>query len=356
MRIVELTPDRLVFHESPWGRCVFGLLITAMGVWAAAMGYRGGAHGLGHGAWVPLVVGGAFTVVGIAAATTAADCWLVFDKAGKVAQMTRRALHGSATTDYPFSAIRDIALELPPTVRSGANRTYRIVFVLQDGTHAPWTSIWTGDFIRQATCVAAARAFGGWDAASTPPADVVVGSNQPSADAVVRTPNLKVAAVVLALFMVAGVSMTAVEIDHLLMWRPVPALVVGSTVATVRSSKGGPTYKPVVDYRYMVGGTSYESNEVNVVSVSRGQAWAASVSARYVPGMRTTAYVDPSDPRHAFLVHEMSFLPLIFVLMPLVAGALLTVSTRAASRSPTLAGGVTVPILTSDGQVMSRVA
>ena len=158
---------------------------------------------------------------------------------------------------------------------------YRIVLVLRDGTRVPWTPTSTGDIGTQAQCVAAARAIGGWDApvarspfrtptftpaagASaaerrlTPLATTSVGDSAVAPRSGTGSiQNVKLAMLFLCTFALIGTAMLGVEAVHFLTWRPVPAVVLNSTVAAVRGSKGGVSYRPVVDYRYVVDGRSY---------------------------------------------------------------------------------------------------
>jgi hypothetical protein len=380
MRIVEQTPDRLVLHESPWGLRAMGALFTLLGAGTVFLVATGG-RSTQHNSWVAFVVGGAFVMVGVVAAVAAADCRVVFDRAARSVQAVRRGLFGVTTTDYPFSSIRDVALEMPaPVGRGSTNGMYRIVFVLRDGTRVPWTSTSTGDIGTQAQCVAAARAMGGWDApvagsmSRTPvPTPVGVGAvaerrltplaTVPVADSGVAprsdngsVQNIKLVGCFLGIFAVIGAAMLAVEVDHFLTWRPVSAVVLNSTVTAVHGSKGGVSYRPVVTYEYAVGGRPYRSSNVHVLTVSMGYDWAVGVSAHYVPGTTTTAYVDPSDPEHAFLVHRISMVPLIFILVPIVFGGILRYISNWNTRQTALAASVQVPVVSGDVRTPPRAA
>ena len=379
MRIVEQTPDRLILHESPWGLRALGALFALLGAGTILLVATGG-RSTQHNSWVAFVVGGAFGLVGVVAAVTASDCRVVFDRAAKSVQATRRGLLGVTTTEYPFSSIRDIALEMPaPMARGSTNGMYRIVFVLRDGTRVPWTSTSTGDIGTQAQCVAAARAMGGWDApvvrsiSRTPvPTPVGLGTTERRLTPLATMPvagsgvaprsnsgsmqNIKLVGCFLGVFAVIGVAMLAVEVDHFLTWRPVSAVVLNSTVTAVHGSKGGVSYRPVVTYRYAVGGRSYESSNVHVLTVSMGYDWAMGVSAHYVPGAATTAYVDPGDPQHAFLVHRISIVPLIIILVPIVFGGILRYISDWNTRQTTLAAAVQVPVLSGNVRTPPRAA
>ena len=122
--------------------------------------------------------------------------------------------------------------------------------------------------------------------------------------------NARLVGVVLGAFALVGVVMMAVEAERLIRWRPVPAVVQVSAVQAVRGNKGGTSFRPVVTYAYAVHGQRYTSTQVNVLAVSKSYGWAQSMSTRFVPGAPTTAYVSPDDPPNAYLVHEISLLPL----------------------------------------------
>jgi hypothetical protein len=245
------------------------------------------------------------------------------------------------------------------------------VFVLRDSTRVPWTSAATGDFGSQARCVAAARAFGGWDRTTSdrgganPPGATVSSrptpltampatsfpGEPPRFSVQPRMQNAKLVGVVLGAFALAGVVMMAVEAERLIRWRPVPALVQASAVEAVRGNKGSTSFRPIVTYEYAVNGQRYASTQVNVLAVSRSYGWAQSMSTRFVPGARTTAYVNPDDPARAYLVHEISLLPLCITLIPAVFGGVFLVATRWSDRQAELARGVNVPILAAAGAV-----
>ena len=56
-------------------------------------------------------------------------------------------------------------------------------------------------------------------------------------------------------------------------------------------------------------------------------------AARYHPGDTVTAWYDPSHPDQAFLLHEWSILPLVFIAFPLIFIALIAWMTTAARRN-----------------------
>jgi hypothetical protein len=379
MRIVEQSTDRLVFHDSPWGLRGIGTLFSLSGTGLLALMIWGG-HSGEHNAWVAVVVGTMFAAIGLAIALTAADRRVVFDRALKVARLIRSGgvLHAQLT-EMPFASIRDIALESSSTGSSGNSRSsmYRIVFVLRDGSRVPWTSVLTGDMGTQARCVGVARAFGGWDAAAarsgaattevarpTPPPGVPVTSASPPPSALPGSSlaqstgiqNVGFVIAFLAIFSLVGVGLMAMQVERLLLWRPVPATVQAATIDAVHGNKGGTSYRPIVTYAYLVGGRAYSSTSVTVINVSRSRSWAVGIVSRYPVGSRTTAYIDPSAPAHAYLVHEVSLLPLLFVAIPFVFGAIVVLSARWSTRQAELAAAVPVPVVASATFPSSRAA
>jgi hypothetical protein len=386
MRIAEEAPGRLVLHESPWGVRAAGVLLAALGASVLLMVAAGG-HGGGPtdgNMWMAYVVSGAFVAGGVAAALTAADYRLEFDAAAAAVHMIRRGALGTTRTAYAFASIRDIGLEVSAMGRgSRPSGLYRSVFVLRDGTRVPWTGAATGDLGSQARCVSRARAFGGWDhrasdrSPASPPAVATVPAiaaakgmipstttrptpltampatsypgEPPRFGRPPRMQNARLVGVVLGAFALVGVVMMAVEAERLIRWRPVPAVVQASAVQAVRGNKGSTSFRPVVTYAYAVHGQRYTSTQVNVLAVSKSYGWAQSMSTRFVPGAPTTAYVSPEDPANAYLVHEISLLPLCITLIPAVFGGVFLLTTRWNDRQSELARGVNVPILAAPG-------
>jgi CHASE1-domain containing sensor protein len=78
----------------------------------------------------------------------------------------------------------------------------------------------------------------------------------------------------------------------------------------------------------------YVGTQVTPINESRSGQWAFKIAARYRPGQATTAWYDPDRPDQAFLLHEASWLPLMFIGMPLgMLGIILIISRlRAAKR------------------------
>jgi len=378
MQIVAQSSDRLLLHESPWGFRAMGALMAGVGITTLVFMIRGG-HSGEHNAWVAFLVGGAFAAIGIALLATAADREVLFDRITKSARVTRRGgVLRSTTTEVPFSSIRDIALESSTQTASARNTSasYRIVFVLRDGTRLPWTSLLTGDVGRQATCVAAARTFGGWDTAAVrsgagsmeiarpTPAPGLQAVRAPTPGSVTQaqvpgrpaTQNLGCVMAFLGLFTLIGGGMAVVQVVRLVSWHPSPATVITSHIDAVRGSKGGTSYRPSVIYSYEVGGRRYVSSSVTILNESAGWAWANRIINRYPPGAETVAYVDPGNPGKAYLVHDLSVVPFIFIFIPIAFGALVVFSVRWNARQAAVAAAVPVPVLPAQSIAPSKAA
>ena len=375
MQILSQTSDQLVLHDSPWGLRAMGALfgLGGAGIIAAMIS---GRHAGEHNAWVAFVVGGMFATIGFWMLATAADRRIVFDRLTKSAQLIRRGgLRSTEVSDVPFATVRDIALESSSQLSNNraTTTTYRIVFVMRDGSRIPWTNLLTADVGNQARCASAARAFGGWDTAAarsgagvrevarpTPPtgAPALPASSVLSTGSRPTTPvappatvvkptvqHLGCAGVFLSLFSLIGIGMLALQVDRLLTWRPVTATVLSSEVVSVKGSKGGTSYSPRITYSYQVSGRAYTSSSVSILNESRSWAWAQKIAGRYPVGSQATAYFDPSTPSKTFLIHELSFFPFVFLIIPLAFMAVLVWSVRWNARQAALAAAAPVPVL-----------
>ena len=80
-----------------------------------------------------------------------------------------------------------------------------------------------------------------------------------------------------------------------------------------------------------------------LITISASLSWATALRARFPVGKAVTAYVNPTRPSSAFLVREVSFLPMIFVLLPVGFGALFVWIIRVQRRQVVLAETHLVP-------------
>lgn len=86
-------------------------------------------------------------------------------------------------------------------------------------------------------------------------------------------------------------------------FQPVDAAVLSSRVQTGQTGIGArlTVYSPIISYRYVVQGTTYEST--NYAFMRNGTSFheAHSVVDQYPPGARIVAYYDPKHPSQAVL-------------------------------------------------------
>lgn len=357
MQVVLQTPSQLVVHDGRWTTVLMGAIFSAAGGgfmwlrWSHPTGWSGNA-----GPWLVYVVGSAFVAVGILIFWFSADRRYVVDRATHTVSIVVQRLVHQQITLLPFKDIDDVALEQSAGMSTGSNQssspTYRVVFLMKDGSRFPWTPYSTSARESQETSAAAVRAFGGW--AGNPEHPVQPVTATPALISHPVATNWGCLAAFLGLFVAAGLGIFGVEVYRVAMWQPVSAQVISSDVGTVRGSKGSITYKPVVGYTYTYDGIPYTSYAVTPIQISAGEGWARSIAARYRPAGTATAYVDPSYPAKAFLVHELSLMPLLFVVVPILVGLLFSWIIRVQRRQVQLAAQHLVPVVNSVPMQLSR--
>ena len=332
MKVVRETPTQLVVHEGVLRTVVLGATCDASGggsiiLWVAD---PAGWTGTG-GPWVIVVTGGVFVVVGLLLLVSSADRRIEFDRAsGTVRLLVRRLVHRT-TTVYRLADLRDVALERTGGADPRSSTSfYRIVFLTASGQRVPWTPYSTAEEGTLAACASAARAFCGWVGQGRAATVTAVGASGPAAAPApggtlsghpVAT-NWGCLGAFLAIFAAVGLGAFGSEVYRVLTWQPVSARVLSTAIKPVRGNKGT-SYAPVVRYQYFVGGTPYESDAVLPLSVSASLGWAERLRARFRPGDVVTAYVNPKRASSAYLVREISLLPLLFVALPLAIATLL---------------------------------
>jgi hypothetical protein len=126
----------------------------------------------------------------------------------------------------------------------------------------------------------------------------------------------------------------------------VAAHVVSSNVGTVSGDKGN-TYKPIVVYNYRYDGRPYQAATATPIDLSAGQGWAQAIVNKYRPGDVTTAYVDPGNPCKAYLLRQVSWFPLLFVIIPVCFGLIFSWVVRAQRLQVVLARKHLVPVVNS---------
>ena len=119
------------------------------------------------------------------------------------------------------------------------------------------------------------------------------------------------------IFITIGTWLAIDQANALRSHRPTDARVV-STRIEVKHGDDSNTYLPKVLYRYTVEGKQYECDHVNPIEISSGEKWAIGVVGRYKPGTATLAWYNPAQPGEAYLVHEASIFPYIFILFPMI--------------------------------------
>lgn len=325
MQVVLQTPSELVIHDARWTTVMMGAVFSVMGGgamwlrWTHPTGWSGNA-----GPWLVYLVGTFFVLAGGLIFWLSADRRYIVDRTARAVRIVVQRLVHQQTTFLAFKDIDDVALEQSAGMATGRNHesspTWRVVFLMKDGSRLPWTPYFTSDRIAQETCAAAVRAFGGWT--GNPEHE----TSQPTTatPALISHPvatNWGCLAAFLSIFVAIGGGLFSLQLYRIATWRPVQATVISTNVGTVQGKKGN-TYQPVVVYNYMYEGNQYQAANVTPIRISASQSWAQSIASRYQPGSVTTAYVNPSQPYDAFLYRRVSLMPLVFVLFPALFGLL----------------------------------
>ena len=329
MKVVLQTPNQLVVHEGVLKTVVLGTIFLAAGGGIITLrlldptGWSGNA-----GPWLIYLVGGVFVAVGLAALVMSADRRFVFDRSAGTVRVTVRRLAHRTTDEYQLGDLKDVALERSLGGSRQASPFFRIAFLTKAGGRVPWTPYSTGDEGALAACASAVRAFCGWSTAA-PGAGPVAGASPlaaaPVAGKVSGHPvatNWGCVGAFLSIFVAAGLGLFGSEVYRVETWQPVSARILKTDIKAVRGDKGT-SYAPVVRYLYTVSGAQYESTQVLPLAMSAGYGWATRLRDRFRPGQVVTAYVNPKKPTSAFLVREVSLLPLLFVAIPLAMVGLL---------------------------------
>jgi hypothetical protein len=346
VQVVLQSPSQLVVHDGRWSIVLMGAIFSSMGGgimwlrWTHPTGWSGNA-----GPWLVYVVGTVFVLAGIFMLCLSADRRYIVDRSTRTLAISVQRLVHRTTMLLSFKDIDDIALEesAPIGDRSNAS-TYRVVCMMKDGSRVPWTPYSTSARAAQETCAAAARAFGGW--AGTPEHQIAPVTATPALISHPVATNWGCLAMFLSIFVAIGLGLFSLEVYRVLSWVPVSANVISSDVGTVSGSKGN-TYKPVVVYNYRYQGNPFQASAVTPISISAGQKWAQGIADRFQPGQTTTAYVNPSQPNNAFLVRNVSYMPLIFVVFPIFFGLLFSWIVRAQRNQVELAQKHLVPVVSS---------
>ena len=116
-------------------------------------------------------------------------------------------------------------------------------------------------------------------------------------------------------------------------WTPIQAVVLRPDIDTVRGSKGSVSYRPMVEFSYAVGGTSYRSNDLYPINESGSYRYAQDAIAPFHVGATVGAFYDPSNPSRAFLVRRTAFFPYLFNVAGAVIGGYFIVAGLSMFRS-----------------------
>ena len=322
MKVVLQTPSQLVVHEGILKTVVVGTIFLAVGGGLITLrltspsGWSGNA-----GPWLVYLVGGVFAAVGLGALMLSADRRFVFDRSAGTVQITVQRLAHRTTDQYALGDLKDVALERSLGGARQSTASFRIVFLTKSGGRVPWTPYSTMDEGTLAACASAVRTFCGWSGAqpgagpgASPLAAAPVTGNVSGHP--VAT-NWGCVGWFLAIFVAVGLGLFASEVYRVARWQPVSARVLSTDIKAVRGDKGT-SYTPVVRYLYSVNGAQHESKQVLPLTISASYAWATRLRDRFRPGQVVTAYVNPNNPASAFLVRDVSLLPLVFVAIPLL--------------------------------------
>jgi uncharacterized membrane protein len=319
VNVVLQTPTQLVVHEGALKTVALGAIFVAVGGGALTLrlvdpsGWTGNA-----GPWLIYLLGGVFVLAGIATLVYSADRRFVIDRGGGTARIVVQRLAHRTTDEYPLADLKDVALERSAGGARQSSPFFRIVFLTKAGGRIPWTPYSTTDEGTLAACASTVRTFCGWASAG---GDVKLSAlaAAPVSGSVSGHPvatNWGCVGAFLAVFVAVGLGLFGSEVYRIATWEPVTARILSTDIKAVRGDKGT-SYMPVIRYQYSVNGAQYLSNQVLPLTISAGYGWATKLRDRFRRGDIVTAYVNPSRPSSAYLVREVSLLPLLFVAIPL---------------------------------------
>jgi len=101
-------------------------------------------------------------------------------------------------------------------------------------------------------------------------------------------------------------------------YRPVSATIQSSAIRTKIGNKGGATYSPDISFTFVIDGQPQFSKTALMIDESSSHSWAEEIVGRFPPHAVVTAYHSPTERNRAFLVHEPTFLPYVFILFPIL--------------------------------------
>ncbi len=334
MQVVLQTPSELVVHDSRWNLVLMGSLFSASGFgfiwlrWTHPDGWSGNA-----GPWLVYLVGGLFGIIGLLIIYFSADRRYIIDRSAKTARIVVQRLVNRQTTTLPFDTIDDVALEQSAPMRRSSSSsdtpsgpTWRVVFLMKDGSRIPWTPYSTSMRVTQETCAAAVRSFGGWSGRPDHPVPPSIAS--PSLISHPAATNIGCLAAFLSIFVAVGLGIFSLQVYRIITYEPVSARVYSTDIKTISGDKGS-TYAPLVNYGYTWKGTAYQASQVNPIQISSSYSWAQGITKQFHPGSVVTAYVSPTHPEKAYLLRHASIIPLFFVVVPVLFAMLFSWVIRA---------------------------
>ena len=102
-------------------------------------------------------------------------------------------------------------------------------------------------------------------------------------------------------------------------WPQADCRILKSEIKVKRDSDGD-TYKPIVEYQYIVAGRKYHGDRPTFEDVSASRKWAKRISDKYPVGSTSQCFYDPQEPGNSVLDRDyeisfylMALFPLVFV-------------------------------------------
>src|ERR1019366_9572306 len=181
MQVVLQTQTELVVHDGRWTTVLMGAIFSAMGGgvmwlrWTHPTGWSGNA-----GPWLVYLIGTVFVVVGVVIFWFSADRRYIVDRSARTVRIVVQRLVHQQTTFLAFKDIDDVALEQSAGMNTNSNSartpTWRVVFLMKDGSRVPWTLYLPNPRTRR----------GGWPGAVAPSGE---GTGDPDHKAQPTTPT-----------------------------------------------------------------------------------------------------------------------------------------------------------------------
>jgi len=148
------------------------------------------------------------------------------------------------------------------------------------------------------------------------------------------------------LFIVIGARNALHQAQRLRTYVPVPAQILTSDITSHHTSKGD-RFSAQIRYAYTVDNARYTSSTLAPIdgSSSSSRSTAQDLVDAYPVGTTTTAYRSPTDPSQAFLLHQLRFVPYVFMLFPMIhfeIGLAVLLFSLGAGSTPQRAAGICV--------------